>query len=132
MKPLLWMVGAGLLIWLVATTLLGSQASQVSLAETGLGVALGVIGPLVATCGSWVLIVRTMRRDPTQVTALMMKSFAAKLLFFGLYVVLVVTVLKLRPVPFVVSFTSAFITLYLIEAFYLQRLFAEGLRASRS
>jgi hypothetical protein len=125
MKALLWMGGAGLVIWLVATTALGAQAS---LGET----ALGVAGPLAATCGSWLLIVRTMRRDPTQVTPLMMKSFAAKLLFFGLYVVLMVTVLKLRPVPFIVSFTSAFITLYLIEAVYLQRLFAEGLRTSRS
>jgi len=90
-----------------------------------------VSGPLAATCGSWVLIERTMRRDPGQVTPLMIKAFAGKLVFFGLYVVLMVSVLALRPVPFVVSFTSAFITLYLIEAFYLQRLFAEGLRASR-
>jgi hypothetical protein len=120
MKPLLWMVGAGLLVWLVATALLGAQAS---LGET----ALGVCGPLAAACGSWLLIARTMRRDPTQVTALMMKSFLVKMLFFGLYVVVMVSVLKLRPVPFIVSFTGAFITLYLIEALQLQRLFAEGL-----
>jgi hypothetical protein len=37
----------------------------------------------------------------------------------------------MRPVPFMVSFTSAFVTLYLMEALYLQRLFADGLRASR-
>jgi hypothetical protein len=123
MKPLLSMVGAGLLVWLVATTLLGMQAATEA--------ALGTIGPLVATCGSWLLIERTMKRDATQVTPMMMKLFAAKMLFFGLYLVLAVVRLGMRPVPFMVSFTIAFVTLYLLEALYLQRLFANGLRASR-
>jgi hypothetical protein len=123
MKPLLSMVGAGLLVWLVATTLFGMQA----LAEA----ALGTIGPLVAVCGSWLLIERTMKRDATQVTPMMLKLFAAKMLFFGLYLVLAVLRLGMQPVPFMVSFTMAFVTLYLLEAFYLQRLFADGLRASR-
>jgi hypothetical protein len=123
MKPLLSMVGAGLLVWLVATTLLGMQASTEA--------ALGTIGPLVAACGSWLLIERTMKRDAAQVTPMMVKLFAAKMLFFGLYLVLAVVRLGMRPVPFMVSFTMAFITLYLLEALYLQRLFANGLRASR-
>jgi len=123
MKPLLSMVGAGLLVWLVATTLLGMQAATEA--------ALGTIGPLVAACGSWMLIERTMKRDAAQVTPMMMKLFAAKMLFFGLYLVLAVVRLGMRPVPFMVSFTMAFITLYLLEALYLQRLFANGLRASR-
>jgi hypothetical protein len=123
MKPVLSMLGASLLVWLVATTLLGMPV----VAET----ALGALGPLAAACGSWMLIERTMKRDPTQVTPLMMKLFAGKMLFFGLYLVLAVVSLGMRPVPFMVSFTSAFVTLYLMEALYLQRLFADGLRASR-
>jgi hypothetical protein len=123
MKPLLSMVGAGLLVWLVATTLLGMQAATAA--------ALGTIGPLVAACGSWMVIERTMKREPTQVTPMMMKLFAAKMLFFGLYLVLAVVRLGMPPVPFMVSFTMAFVTLYLMEAVYLQRLFANGLRASR-
>jgi hypothetical protein len=123
MKSLLTMVGASLLVWLMATTLLGTQA----LAETG----LGTLGPLVAACGSWMLIERTMRRDATQVTPMMLKLFAAKMLFFGLYLVIAIMTLRMRPVPFMVSFTSAFVAMYLIEAFHLQRLFADGLRASR-
>jgi hypothetical protein len=123
MKPLLSMVGAGLLAGLLATTVLGAQAA--------VEVSLGTLGPLLASCGSWMLIERTMRRDPTQVTPLMMKLFAVKMLLFGVFVVAALLGLRLRPVPFLVSFTSAFVTLHLVEALYLQRLFADGLRASR-
>jgi hypothetical protein len=123
MKPLLSMGGAGLLTGLVAGTVLGAQAS--------LEVALGTLGPILAACGSWLVIARTMRRDPMQVTPLMMKLFAVKMLLFGAFVVIAILGLHLRPVPFMVSFTSAFVTLYLVEAVYLQRLFADGLRASR-
>jgi hypothetical protein len=123
MKPLITMVGAGLLVGLMATSLLGRPV----LAET----ALGTLGPLVAACGSWIVIERTMKRDPTQVTPTMLKLFAVKMLFFGAFVVAAVLGLQLRPVPFMVSFTSAFVVMYLLEALYLQRLFAAGLRASR-
>jgi hypothetical protein len=123
MKPLLTMVGAGLLVWLMATTLFGMPAATEA--------ALGVSGPLVAACGSWLMIERTMRRAPTQVTPMMLTLFAVKMLFFGGFVIAAVLGLRLKPVPFMVSFTTAFVAMYLIEALYLQRLFAAGLRASR-
>ena len=123
MKPLITMMGAGLLVGLMATSLLGMPV----VAET----ALGTLGPLVAACGSWIVIERTMKREPTQVTPMMLKLFAGKMLFFGAFVVAAVLGLRLRPVPFMVSFTSAFVVMYLLEAIYLQRLFAAGLRASR-
>jgi hypothetical protein len=123
MKPLITMVGAGLLVGLMATSLLGMPV----VLET----TLGTFGPLVAACGSWIVIERTMKREPTQVTPMMLKLFAVKMLFFGAFVVSAVLGLHLRPVPFMVSFTSAFVVMYLLEALYLQRLFAAGLRASR-
>lgn len=92
---------------------------------------MGTLGPLVAASGSWMLIERTMRRNATHVTPMMVKLFAVKMLFFGLYLVIAIVALGMRPVPFTITFTSAFVTLYLLEAFYLQRLFADGLRASR-
>lgn len=123
MKPLITMVGAGLLVGLMATSLLGMPV----VLET----TLGTLGPLVAACGSWIVIERTMKREPSQVTPMMLKLFAVKMLFFGAFVVSAVLGLHLRPVPFMVSFTSAFVVMYLLEALYLQRLFAAGLRASR-
>jgi hypothetical protein len=57
---------------------------------------------------------------------LMAAAFGAKLVFFGAYVAIALRLLMLRPVPFVVSFTSYFIGLYALEAFYLRRLFTSG------
>ena len=59
----------------------------------------------------------------------MITAFAFKLVFFGGYVAVMLRVLQLRPVPFVVSFSSYFIALHFVEAFCLQRLFAGGPRA---
>ncbi len=123
MKPLVTMVGASLLVWLTATTVSGMAVAPEA--------AMGTLGPLVAASGSWMLIERTMRRNATHVTPMMVKLFAVKMLFFGLYLVIAIVALGMRPVPFTITFTSAFVTLYLLEAFYLQRLFADGLRASR-
>jgi hypothetical protein len=46
------------------------------------------------------------------------------MVFYGLYVALMLKVMALRPIPFVVSFTSYFIALYAMEAWFLRRLTA--------
>jgi len=52
--------------------------------------------------------------------------------FFGAYVGVALGVLSLRSMPFVVSFTSYFIALYVAEALCLRRLFASGVRMNDS
>ena len=89
-------------------------------------VLLGMLGPLAVAGGSWVLAERTYRRNPERLTAVMVAAFIGKMIFFGAYVVVVLAVLSLRPVPFVVSFTGCFIACHVIEALCLRRLFAGG------
>ena len=48
------------------------------------------------------------------------------MVFFAAYVAIMLTVLSLRPIPFMVSFTGYFIAVYLIEALCFRRLFAGG------
>lgn len=88
-----------------------------------LAVVLGIVGPLLVAAGSWVVAERTWRREPRRLTAVMMTGFAIKLAFFGAYVAFMLSVLSLRPVPFVASFMTSFIALHLAEAFALKRLF---------
>jgi hypothetical protein len=88
-----------------------------------LAVVLGIVGPLVVAGASWVAAERTWRREPQRLTAVMMVAFAAKLVFFAAYVAFMLSVLSLRPVPFVASFMTSFIALHLGEAFALRRLF---------
>jgi hypothetical protein len=59
---------------------------------------------------------------PERLAGVMMTGFALKAVFFGVYVVVMLRVMMLRPVPFVVSFTAYFITLYAMEALLLRRL----------
>jgi hypothetical protein len=94
--------------------------------DTRPDVVLGMIAPLAATSVSWVLTERTYKRNPERLTALMMSGFAAKMVFFGAYVAVMLKVLRLQPVPFVASFTGYFIALYLVEALLMRRLFAGG------
>ncbi len=89
----------------------------------GIETVCGIAGPLAAACGSWVLTERTYRTHPEQLTGLLIGAFGAKAVFFGAYIAVMLKGLALRPVPFVASFTSSFIALYLIEALYMRRLF---------
>jgi len=120
MKPAIWMVAASVGAWLVATRLLGIDAER--------EIVLGMAGPLVAAVVTWVLVERTYTsRQPERLTPLMMQAFAVKMVFFGVYVVVMLTALSLRQIPFVVSFTSYFIGLHVTEALCMQRLFARGM-----
>lgn len=84
----------------------------------------GMAGPLAVAVVSWLLMVRTHRRNPAALTGLMMAGFVGKMVFFGAYVAVVIKGLSLPAVPFALSFTGSFIALHLIEALALRRLFA--------
>jgi hypothetical protein len=122
MKPVAWMVAASLMSWCAVTMLAGTA--------TSVDVLLGMVGPLVVASATWVLTERTYRRHPERLTSVMIQAFAGKLVFFGAYVAVMLTVLSLRAVPFVVSFTTYFVALHLTEALLLRRLFAGGSHAS--
>jgi hypothetical protein len=82
----------------------------------------GMAGPLLATVGTWLAIALTHGRAPERLNTVMVMGFALKAVFFGAYVVVMLRVLAMRPVPFVVSFTGYFIALYAMEALFLRRL----------
>lgn len=86
----------------------------------------GLAGPLVATSGSWVLMRRAFAAGPERLTGTMMRLFAAKMVFFGAYVSVLIAVFHLRPIPFVASFSGSFIALYAVEALLLKRLMTTG------
>ena len=115
MKLVGWMAGASVLSWLVATALAGRG--------TGVEILVGMMGPLAVVSVTWVLTERTYTRNPERLTLLMITAFAAKLVFFGVYIAVMLRVLMVRPVPFMVSFTSYFVALYFVEALLLRRLF---------
>jgi hypothetical protein len=114
--PVWWMAGASLLAWAAVTAVLGLESALEGLA--------GAAAPLAAAVGSWVVTERTHRTRPERLMSVMVSAFAAKMAFFGAYVILMLGALSLRPVPFMVSFTGSYVTLHAMEAFYLRRLSA--------
>ena len=118
MRPVLWAAGASVCSCLAATAFV----------EPGPDLLLGMLAPIVVSVISSLMVERTYRRDPRQVTPLMMAAFAGKMVIFGAYVAIALKVLSVRPTPFVISFTGCFIALHLTEALCLRRLFAEGMR----
>jgi len=121
MKPAIWMAAASLSSWLV-----------VSLSSQGRGdpeLLFGMAGPMTSAVGSWVAYQRAHRTAPGRLTNVMMAALAVKMLFFGVYFVVVLRGLELRPVPFVLSFAAYFIALHAMEAVFLRRLLMNDLRS---
>jgi len=123
MKPVAYMGSASVLSWLIAALVVDER--------TGIEILFGMLGPLGATVVTWVLAERVYRQRPEALTTVMFTAFVAKIVYFGAYVSIMLLLLRFRPVPFVLSFTSYFIGLYLMEALYLRRLFSERSERSR-
>ena len=121
MNALAWMAGTSVGSWLVLT-LTRSEANPEAL--------LGMMGPLLAACASWVAVERMHAAAPERVMSVMLTAFMVKMMFFGVYVAGMLKGAGLRPVPFVVSFAASFIALHAMEAGFLRRLFAEMQRSN--
>ena len=119
MRPVAWMALLASLGWLGAAVLGDGRAR--------FEVLLGILGPLLVTSATWVLMERAYTRRPESLTSMMILAFGFKLVFFGAYVAAMIGVLSVRPVPFVAAFTSSFIALHLTEALFLRRLFQGGM-----
>jgi hypothetical protein len=115
MKAVGWMVGASLAAWLIAARIAGESANP--------EVLYGMLGPLVVATVSWIVTERTYKANRERLTGVMVKALGIKAVVFGAYIVGMLRVFELRPVPFVVSFTTFFIALHLIEAVFMRRLF---------
>ena len=122
MTPIGGMAGISILSWFVAATVLDRQTSR--------EILFGMLGPLAVAIGAWMLMERTYRRQPERLTGVMAMALVGKMVFFGAYIVVMLRVLSLRTVPFVVSFTSYFIGLLVIQALALRRLLASRTPAS--
>ena len=114
MREVAWMAGAAIGSWLAVSAIAGDRANPESL--------FGMAGPLAAVCASWIATERAHRSAPERGLAVMIVWFALKLAFFALYLTVMLTLLSLRPVPFVAAFVSYFIALYAMQALFLRRL----------
>jgi hypothetical protein len=112
--------------WMAAVSLGSALAIVAAVGRArAADVLFGMLAPLAATTASWVVIERVYAREPQRLTGVMVAGFAAKMLFFGVYVAVMLEGLGLALAPFVASFTGYFIALYLTEALLMRRLLAK-------
>lgn len=114
MKLIWWMLSGSVLSAVILTILLD--------ADIRLEIWLGMLGPLVSALVSWIAMERQYLRNPRGMTSLLIKAFAAKMVFFAGYVTVLLSIGLVQPIPFVVSFTAYFISLHAVEAIGLHRL----------
>ena len=114
MTPLARMAGAAVLSWIAVSLAAAPGTVNPEL-------LLGMLGPLVSACATWIAIERAGRVGPERVTRVLVKGFAIKMVFFGAYLVVMLRVADLRPIPFVTGFTIYVIGLYTMEALFLKR-----------
>lgn len=114
MRLVVWMVAASVASCLIAAALVDARVRAELL--------WGMAGPLASAAVSWGVAERTWRRRPEALTSVMITGFAAKLLFFGMYVAVLIRVAALQPAPFIASFAAYFIGLLFVEALHLRRL----------
>jgi hypothetical protein len=124
MRLVVWMVAASVASCLIAAALVDSRVHAELL--------WGMVGPLASAVVSWVVAESTWRQRPQALTSVMIAAFAAKLLFFGIYVAVLIRVAALKPAPFIASFIAYFIGLLFIEALSLRRLLQRGPAEART
>jgi hypothetical protein len=120
-KPVTWMVAAGVAAWLLVTMVWGERANPEAF--------WGMVGPLASATASWVAYARVHRQSPVRLTNVMIAGMGVKLVFFSAYVAIMVRVLALRPEPFIASLVSAFVAFHAIEAASLRKMIAASERA---
>jgi hypothetical protein len=83
---------------------------------------LGIAGPVLMAGTSWTVTTRTWARDRAALLPLMLRAFAAKVVFAVAYVVVMLKGAGARPTPFLAAFIAAYMATHLAEAVCLRRL----------
>jgi hypothetical protein len=124
--PVIWMIVGSVAAALGAIALGAAQGATLAGPVFG-----GMIGPLAAAVGTWVVVARTHRRDPGAVFSVMVAAFPIKLVFFAVYTVAMVKGFRLDARLFGLSFAAFFIALYAVEAALLSRRFGRAPQGAR-
>ena len=124
MTPLLWMGAAALGSWLLVTVLAPDPVNP--------ELFMAMVGPLVSAAGSWIAVERTQRVAPARVIGVFVAAMLAKMVLFAAYIIILVRLVDVRPVPFVIGFSGFFLGLLGIEALFLKRLVDHGMRSAPS
>ena len=121
-RPVAWMTLAGAAALGIATVVAGELSPEL---------LLGLAGPLAGADLSWIVMARASASGGERLMKTMVRLLGLKMVLFGVYAVVILRVMDVRPVLFVGSFAGFFITLHALEALFLHRLIVQGARPPR-
>lgn len=83
-------------------------------------ILLGMILPLVVGLMTLYKVESIFTTAPAKLTPFMIKSFVVKMVIYGAYIVGIAAFSSFHVRPFFVSFISYFVTLHVLEAFFIR------------
>ena len=83
---------------------------------------LGLVGPVLVGFITIFFMIKYSNSRTIRFNRMLVRGFAIKFIFYGIFIITIFTVYSFKPVPFMCSFTSSFIGLHLMEAIVLKKI----------
>ena len=83
---------------------------------------LGLVGPVLVGFMTIFFMIKYSNSRAIRFNRMLVRGFAIKFIFYGVFIITIFTVYSFKPVPFMCSFTSSFIGLHLMEAIVLKKI----------
>ena len=83
---------------------------------------LGLVGPVLVGFITIFFMIKYSNSRAIRFNRMLVRCFAIKFIFYGVFIITIFTVYSFKPVPFMCSFTSSFIGLHLMEAIVLKKI----------
>ena len=83
---------------------------------------LGLVGPVLVGFITIFFMIKYSNSRAIRFNRMLVRGFAIKFIFYGVFIITIFTVYSFKPVPFMCSFTSSFIGLHMMEAIVLKKI----------
>ena len=83
---------------------------------------LGLLAPILVGYGTVFFMKKYSNMEMIYFNKMLIKGFALKFIFYGLFILTIFTVYSFNPIPFMCSFTLSFIGLHMMETIVLKKI----------
>ena len=83
---------------------------------------LGLVGPVLVGFITIFFMIKYSNSRAIKFNRMLVRGFAIKFIFYGVFIITIFTVYSFKPVPFMCSFTVSFIGLHMMEAIVLKKI----------
>ena len=85
-------------------------------------IIMGFLPPIIIGYTTVFFMIKYSNSSLIELNKMLIRGFAIKFIFYGVYIIAIFIVYSFKPVPFMCSFASSFIVLHIIEAVILKKI----------